>query len=196
MATEIMPHGHLASDRQITYIRDLLAKRNWQCGTDFDVDLIKSIEHQLQADEDDRVSHKITAALAHQIIDLLLSFRPHVSLQSTSTTIKEKSALLAKIPLSKYALPRVDGTGWDFFEVVERHNVRYLNRLIGAPGDWTRDKLSVMLQAAAAKHILEDPKASAVEYAKQHGRCAVCESPLSDPASIARSMGPVCAKRF
>lgn len=196
MATEIMPSERLASDRQITFIRDLLAKRNWQSGNETDVNLIKSIESQFDADASDSMVENLTAKSAHYLIDLLLSFRPHVSLQSTSTTIKEKSALLAKIPLSKYALPRVDGTGWDFFEVVEFHNVRYLNRLIGSPSDWTRGKLSVVHQAAAAKHILEDPKASAVEYAKQHGRCAVCNAHLSDPASIARSMGPVCAKRF
>lgn len=107
------------------------------------------------------------------------------------------AALLVRLPLSRYALPRRADGVWDFFEVVERRNgTRYLNRLIGSPGDWRREHLPMHLQIAAARSVLIDPRSSAVQYAQQHGRCAVCNSHLSDPASIARSMGPICAKRF
>lgn len=108
------------------------------------------------------------------------------------------AGLLVKLPLSRYALRRAnDLDTWDFFEVVEREDGRrYVNQLLGSPADWNRKMLTRELQFAAATHILEAPKASAIEYARQHGRCAVCNSHLSDPASIARSMGPVCARRF
>jgi len=115
------------------------------------------------------------------------------------------NAVLASIPASRYALPNVgagkaaDGSWlrWDFFEVVERRGGRrYLNRLVGAPGDWSREWLSLTLQTYAAGHIAEDPRSAAIAYAQQHGRCAVCDAPLSNPESIARSMGPICAKRF
>lgn len=106
---------------------------------------------------------------------------------------------LAKLPLSRYALPRTDGSNaWDFFEITESKTTkrRFLNRLIGAPGSWRRINMPPEVQKHAIRHIMEDAKSSAIAYASQHGRCAVCDSPLSDPASIARSMGPVCAKRF
>lgn len=36
----------------------------------------------------------------------------------------------------------------------------------------------------------------AIEFGHLHGICFVCTKPLTDPASVARGIGPVCAKRF
>ena len=55
---------------------------------------------------------------------------------------------LARLPLSRYALSRVADGEWDFFEVVERANgPRYVNRLVGSPGDWRRDRLGTVLRS-------------------------------------------------
>jgi hypothetical protein len=35
-----------------------------------------------------------------------------------------------------------------------------------------------------------------VAYGKKFGRCAVCMRELSDPESIERGIGPVCAERM
>lgn len=36
----------------------------------------------------------------------------------------------------------------------------------------------------------------AMEWGHQWGRCLVCNAELTDPKSVARGIGPVCAKRF
>jgi hypothetical protein len=41
--------------------------------------------------------------------------------------------------------------------------------------------------------ILADPAAAAAHYAVQTSRCCHCSTPLSDPASRARGVGPRCA---
>lgn len=43
---------------------------------------------------------------------------------------------------------------------------------------------------------MADPLASAVAYGKKYGRCAVCHRELTDPESIERGIGPVCATRM
>jgi hypothetical protein len=178
-----------ATDKQIAYIVNLEQKRAYQGNVSVRVmDIIDRAKYNATNLENSQ-EYFISKVEASETIDALLSCRPIVV--STAAT-----TLLAQIPESKYALPRKDGTGWDFFEVVQRKSGRFLNQLLGAPGDWSRKYLSPTLQAAAARAILMDPKASAIAYAKQHGRCAVCDAHLSNPESIARSMGPVCAKRF
>ena len=44
--------------------------------------------------------------------------------------------------------------------------------------------------------IAREPEAAAVRYSKHFTVCAVCGSPLSDPESMERGLGPVCAERF
>jgi|SRR6185295_4936709 len=187
-----MGQNTLASDKQTGYIKDLIAQRpTWPTIPDHK---IRNIIRYVKRDED------VAMRDASKAIEALLKLP--IAQPKTAEPWVEVNDILQSLPLSRYALPRVDGSGWDFFEVSELKlgnkalKFRYIKQLIGAPGDWTRKKLPFKLALAAAKHILEAPKHSAVQYAKQHGRCAVCDAHLSDPVSIAQSMGPVCAKRF
>jgi len=106
--------------------------------------------------------------------------------------------VLVTVPTSKYALERVGEPGvFDFFEVIERKSGRrYLNRLIGSPGDWRREFLSLTLQLAAARHIAENPTGAALAYCKHHGRCCRCDAKLSVDKSIIEGVGPVCRKKM
>jgi hypothetical protein len=187
-----MGQNTLASDKQINYIKDLITQRpTWPTISDFNV---RKIIRYVKRDED------VAMRDASKVIDALLKLSPTspMSVQQSTNDFTTVQDVLKKLPLSRYALPRKDGTGWDFFEVTEMKATksRFIVRLLGNPGDWNRKKLPVNLALAASQHILEDPKASAVQYATQHGRCAVCNAHLSDPVSIAASMGPICAKRF
>lgn len=183
---------HPATEPQKAYIRTLAAQRPaWKDYTD----RITMIISTVLMDED--VVSKGDASLA---IERLLSIKPAVAI----TKIDHAKATVTNtlidlnLPESRYALPRVDGTGWDFFQVCKSKKTGnyYVVQLLGSPGDWHRKWLTPSLQVLAAKHIAEAPKESAIQYAKQHGRCAVCDAHLSDPISIAQSVGPVCKKRF
>lgn len=44
--------------------------------------------------------------------------------------------------------------------------------------------------------IAADPKAAAIAYGKEFGRCSVCNRELTDEASVAAGIGPVCATRY
>lgn len=67
---------------------------------------------------------------------------------------------------------------------------KFLNGLFVASrdcNDATRDELV---------KIASDPHGAAVAHGKLTGNCACCNRPLSDPESVARGVGPVCATRF
>lgn len=193
-----------ASEKSINYLTDLASSRPWH-------DALNGREWETAFDALGNVGNPdpklITQREASAAIAALLKIRPPTTATvdgpktSGSLAGRDRDQLtqaLTTLPLSRYALPRVTEPGtWDFFEVVERKNgVRYVNRLLGAPGDWNREHLTSRLQLHAARHIAEDPRAAAFEYARQHGRCSCCNAKLSDPKSIATSMGPVCRKRF
>lgn len=48
----------------------------------------------------------------------------------------------------------------------------------------------------AITQVARDPLAAAVQHGHMTGRCAICSKLLSDSESVARGIGPVCAKRF
>jgi hypothetical protein len=44
--------------------------------------------------------------------------------------------------------------------------------------------------------VCADPYNQAIAYGKRFGRCACCNRTLSDPESVARGIGPVCAAHY
>lgn len=98
------------------------------------------------------------------------------------------------VPLSNYAL-EVDGV-MKFYAVRQFKGTRYLRQLIGHPGQWQRVKPSYPVQALVMAKIAADPLRAAQAYGEHFTCCAVCNSPLSDPLSMERKIGPICWKRF
>lgn len=49
---------------------------------------------------------------------------------------------------------------------------------------------------AILERIAENPAKAARDYGQQTGRCGVCNRLLTDPESISRGMGSICAARF
>ncbi len=44
--------------------------------------------------------------------------------------------------------------------------------------------------------VARDPLAAAVKHGHESGHCAICSRALSDPESVKRGIGPICAERF
>lgn len=44
--------------------------------------------------------------------------------------------------------------------------------------------------------VTADPVNQAIAYGKEYGVCALCGRDLSDPISVERGIGPICAERF
>jgi Family of unknown function (DUF6011) len=109
-------------------------------------------------------------------------------------TYAQVDAMVADLPLGSYALTRPDGTV-DFLEVSETRKGKWIRRLLGAPGEFRRVNLPLVLQFHAAKHIGADPKTAGEAFADYFTACWKCHSPLTDPESRARRLGPTCAKK-
>lgn len=41
-----------------------------------------------------------------------------------------------------------------------------------------------------------NPLDAVVKFGRKFGRCSVCSRPLTDPVSIQRAIGPICAQKF
>lgn len=104
------------------------------------------------------------------------------------------------VPEGKYAFT-ADAGHTAFAQVSRPTRGRWVGRvfvdlLVGAPGDWRK----IAQRGAAATTILAKidtfgAQESMARYGHEHGRCGACESPLSDPESIALGIGPVCRRR-
>lgn len=44
--------------------------------------------------------------------------------------------------------------------------------------------------------VARDPLAAAIEHGHKTGNCAICAKALTDPESVQRGIGPICARRF
>lgn len=115
------------------------------------------------------------------------------------------------IPASKYALVNERGE-LEFYEVDSPKRgkwagYKFVKRLYGAPGTWREVDLRGTAGTGVLRRILTDKfsdltgekagaEAAALRFARRFTVCAVCSSPLSDPISITRGLGPICAGRF
>jgi hypothetical protein len=70
----------------------------------------------------------------------------------------------------------------------------YLGKIIGGAFRRSRD-CSNELESQVLE-VAKDPKAAAIAYGKKYGVCSVCGRELSDPESVERGIGPICAERF
>lgn len=100
------------------------------------------------------------------------------------------------MPEGRYAL-EVNGETW-FFQVDKPTKGRwagytFIKRLIGSPGSYRKLPMTPPERSKYLSKIDVDPKAAAVLFGQKSKTCFRCHSPLTDPDSLARSMGPICA---
>ncbi len=109
-----------------------------------------------------------------------------------------------KVPESKYALANLPGHSNDltFFEVqygkknTKWDGFQFVNRLVGAPGDFRKFPVKGAAKAIVLSKIADDPKAAAKTFSQEFTVCAACGAPLTDDESRAQGFGPVCITRF
>jgi hypothetical protein len=70
----------------------------------------------------------------------------------------------------------------------------YLGKVLGGAFLPTRECDDDTKQRVLA--AMADPLAAAVAYGQKFGKCAVCARDLTDPESIERGIGPICAERM
>ncbi len=70
----------------------------------------------------------------------------------------------------------------------------YLGKITAAKFLQSRDCTNE--DALAVVRLARDPLAHALAHGRETGQCAICNRTLSDPASLAAGIGPICAKNF
>lgn len=110
------------------------------------------------------------------------------------------------VPAGRYALklPAAwwgDNLIWKFFQVNDGKTNwkehKFVVRLIGAPGDYQKLTLRRDEQEAMLRKIDQAGTRNAMlAYGLHSGVCGKCSSPLSDPTSLARGIGPKCAAKM
>jgi hypothetical protein len=175
-----------ATPRQREFITDLLAKRVYVVATDFAVP---------------------TPAAASALIGALLA-APHkpLAIAAVPRVDAELLAALASAPVSKYAIPVVElfpelldvrpHGDLLFVEVKDFRGRRSLNRLTGAPGWFSRTRMS-RNDTLILMNLLS---ADAYKYTRLFGEhyrcCGKCGAELTDAESRRLMLGPVCRKAF
>jgi len=106
------------------------------------------------------------------------------------------NAMAAAVPDGRYALPRRaeagEGQSVYFFQVTGTRIVM----LTGGVGDFAKHPMNITYQEVALTKIAADPRAAAVRFGHATSTCGRCGSPLTNDASVARGLGPDCAKAF
>lgn len=120
--------------------------------------------------------------------------------QTRRPSYAEADAAVNALPVGRFALPRTvaDGSGnmVNFFKVFETRNGKRIVMLIARGGmDYDEQRLSVVHQIAAARHIAEDVTSARQLYGQRTGTCGDCGRALSNEESLAYGIGPVCRNK-
>jgi hypothetical protein len=104
------------------------------------------------------------------------------------------------MPAGRYAVH--DDTQWRFWEVshgkdgTRWQGYTFVVMLIGAPGAYKKVRVSKHDANAVLRYIEDNQNKAMTDYGLQSGVCGRCASPLSDPQSLARGIGPVCITKL
>ena len=182
-----------ASDKQITFINELLDSRELPAGNPLIEPFVNDRFTMLST---------INKRTASAVISMLLGL-PKLSTPAESSL----QYTLASVPKSKYAIPTdeldiapLTGTPLTgdllFVEVREYEEVLYMRRLTGAPGSFLRDKMPASDIKIIVDIIESDPYKYTRLFGEHYACCGKCGAELTDPTSRALFLGPECRRAF
>lgn len=111
--------------------------------------------------------------------------------------IAEVRAVSANIPEGHYAVTGEDGT-LDFYEVDKPTSGKWAGRTFISihRSDDTFRLPSIKTELAVFRKIAVDPQNAMLLFGQKTGRCGHCHKLIHKPESVARGMGPHCAKNM
>lgn len=187
MTTTYVP----ASSAQISYLKDLLDTR--KVGDAYKESIRQSIE-----------AHVLSKTAASTAITYLIDAPRYQLADKPAASASPLQKALASVHKSFYAVPTeeidlgiVDANtnqSLFFVEVKEYMGTLYMRRLHGAPGGFSRSKLSTNDQLTILKVIETDQVKYAKLFGEHHGVCGKCGAELTDDESRRLQFGPVCRK--
>jgi hypothetical protein len=109
-------------------------------------------------------------------------------------TARESGLTKLKLRLGAFEFKPAPATGRNAGAIYVTEAGEYLGKVIGGQFHATRSCLDA--QKTAIAEVCADPAKAATAYGQQTGCCACCGRELTDPESIARSIGPICAGKW
>ena len=177
-----------ASDKQVSYVRDLILKR--EVDPDEALDVINTIDAGL-----------LDKGRASELIERFIGMP-----RKKNAVPSELDELLSRIPKSKYAVTAIELSAADidekikddlvFVEIKEYLGRRYIRRLFGSPGQFSRSTISAPMIKAIVETIEYDPYKYARLFGEHYTCCGSCGAPLTDNKSRELMLGPECRKKF
>lgn len=179
-----------ASARQAEFIRTLLAERT--------VDATLAASTLRELDEG-----KLAKSSASIVIDRLLKLPKTPRAAAAS---RASSADFSGVPCSRYAIPaeEVEALPIDvslhgdllFVEIKTYQGTTYMRRLIGAPGAFSRLRMSASAVEELLSVLRDDPYRYARLFGENYSCCGKCGAELTDDESRRLMLGPVCRRAF
>ena len=112
------------------------------------------------------------------------------------TPTLKTEAKISEVPAGRYAL-KVDDT-WKFYKVDKPTEGRWAGYTFVSifASDEKHPVRSRQAREGILSQIAEDPQRAMLDYGKQIGSCGHCGRTLTNPESIERGIGPICAERM
>jgi uncharacterized protein DUF6011 len=160
-----------ATENQLNYLSRLLAERN------------------LLTDEIAAKMEGLTTKKAHAWIERALT------IAKPTTAISDS---YPAVPEGRYAIWNEEAGCIRFYQVQKptegRWNGYTFVKVMASDETWpVKDRAK---REAILAEIAKDPKAASLAYGREIGACGVCGRTLTDPDSIDKGIGPVCAGRL
>lgn len=185
--------GPPATEKQINFIRSLAEERDWEA-------VLTGTTRERVFDVVTESGKFVSKSEASEAITALLAHRPTKSPGPKDAMGEAERA----IPAGRYALDATgdDGNSVAFYQVDRPTEGRwagytFVKRLLGAPGDWRRERVNRSAVAGVLKRIAEaGPREASLRFGVEAKACGVCGSPLSNDESRALGIGPDCRAKM
>ena len=198
-ATRSVRQSNPASEKQKTFITDLLARKVLPNGHRAQIDIMLK-------------SETFKSREASLVIESLLKLKdaPKAVTFTPAGTVAPDPVqeMLATIPKAKYAVPamtanllmgRPTTNDYAFFAVTQTRKGRYyIRQIVGAPGAFASYSMGRPAELALAKFLTMPGEAltATQKFGELYSCCGKCDAPLTDEKSRELKLGPVCRKSF
>lgn len=115
-------------------------------------------------------------------------------LEKAFQTARNAGLLRPKITMGGMVVKPAPAHGANAGALYVTEHGQYLGKVMGGRFLKVRECGDDAAQRVAT--LINDPKAAAEAYGKETGVCCICSRTLTDPNSIERGIGPICADRF
>lgn len=116
------------------------------------------------------------------------------ALRATFDKLRESGLSRVKLRMQGFTVSPAKATGKNPGALYVKESGTYLGKIINGRFDCTSECSAETAAKVAA--LVADPLAAIKASGLETGRCALCGLELTDPESIARGIGPICAGRL